>query len=193
MRRIASGSRKEGGACGHQDEHRILDELAKIMPLGQPLVGAAYPALARQIGQSPYSMLTAKGSLERAGVLKATISNPPGLRGRLSTWELLLPVDQAHVALSAEHRRELAGGRGAEKPVRPKATARQRADDRRLIEQARRYRDRAERGLSVERSSEIPAEHLPGSPHRPAANRRSRRDLGSRTAGRPSRRTHLGF
>lgn len=138
-------------------EHRILDELGKIMPSGQPASGVSYPALAEQIGESAYAVLSAKTTFEAAGILRTEISYPAG-RGRVSTWELALPLDRAHDELTREHERQLdrpstKAKRNARKtqdngtgPLRPVPEPK-RAEAEGLIRAAREYRDRVERAL----------------------------------------------
>ena len=76
-------------------EHRMLDELAEVMPAGVPAVGFSYPALAERLGESANAMLAAKRTFEAPGILRTRISYEPG-RGRTSTWELTMPLDRAH-------------------------------------------------------------------------------------------------
>jgi hypothetical protein len=137
----------------HSNEHAILDELAKIIPPGKPLVGASYPAFAERLGRSSSAMLTAKAALERAGVLRVTIANPPGQRGRVSTWELTMPVKEAHAALSREHERESEAPREIGRPAKVRPTA----GAKRLVDEARRYQDRIDRGLRVDRDERLEA------------------------------------
>lgn len=134
------------------NEHRILDELAKIMPAGKPATGVSYPAIAEQIGETAYAVLTAKSTLEDAGVLRTTIANRPG-RGRVATWELAMPLDRAHEELSREHQRQLDRPSASAKrrarhtlsdgtgPLRPVAEPKLSESDA-LVRAAREYRDR---------------------------------------------------
>lgn len=89
-------------------EHRILDKLAKILPVGEPKSGVSYPSVAEEIGEAAHAVLLAKKTMEDAGILRTTIHWPKGQSGRVSTWEMLMPVDLAHKEMDREHERQLA-------------------------------------------------------------------------------------
>lgn len=88
-------------------EHRILDKLAGILNTGQPQAGMSYPAVAERIGEAAHAVLLAKKTMEDAGILRTTIDYPKGQSGRVSIWELLLPLDLAHEEMRREHERQL--------------------------------------------------------------------------------------
>lgn len=89
-------------------EHRILDKLSEILPVGEPTPGMSYPAVAERIGEAAHAVLLAKNTMEDAGILRVTLDYPKGQSGRVSIWELLLPVDVAHEEMRREHERQLA-------------------------------------------------------------------------------------
>lgn len=88
-------------------EHRILDKLAKFLPVGEPVEGMSYPDVAERIGEPVHAVLQAKHSLESAGVLSTWITYPKGKPGRVGTWQLQLPPDLAHEELTKEHELQL--------------------------------------------------------------------------------------
>lgn len=89
-------------------EHRILDKLAKRMPVGEDQVGMAYPQVAEDIGEPVHAVLAAKRTMEDAGILKTRIDYPKGKSGRVGIWTLMMPVDLAHEEMTREHHRQLA-------------------------------------------------------------------------------------
>lgn len=99
-----------------ENEHRILDKLAEILPVGQPKSGLSYPQVAEQIGEAPHAVLLAKRTMEDAGILRTTLEYPKGMSGRVSVWEMLLPLDLAHEEMRREHEYQLA--RPSRKKVR---------------------------------------------------------------------------
>jgi hypothetical protein len=88
-------------------EHRILDKLAKILPVGEPKSGMSYPAVAEEMGEAAHAVLLAKKTMEDAGILRTTLEYPKGQSGRVSVWELTMPVDLAHKEMSREHELQL--------------------------------------------------------------------------------------
>jgi hypothetical protein len=134
-------------------EHEILDELAKLMG-GEPLAGVNYPDIGKRIGRSRHAIFSAKQILSAAGILRTTVTYPPG-RGRVSTWELTLPVDRAHEELTREQERQLERpGKGrrqgrqvvVEGPLRSLPILKL-GDAQALIADARAYRDRIARAI----------------------------------------------
>lgn len=119
-----------------ENEHRILDKLAKLLPVGQPQSGLSYPALAEKMGEQPHAVLLAKRTMEDAGILRIDIEYPKGKSGRVSVWELTMPVDQAHEEMRLEHQRQL------ERPSR------------------KRVRQLARRG-TAERNGHLPGVRIP--------------------------------
>lgn len=88
-------------------DHRILDKLAKILPVGQPTPGLSYPAVAEQIGEAAHAVLLAKRTMEDANILRTTLEYPKGKSGRISVWELTMPLELAHKELDREHELQL--------------------------------------------------------------------------------------
>jgi hypothetical protein len=88
-------------------EHRILDKLSKILPVGQPISGMSYPSLAEQIGEQAHAVLLAKKTMEDANILRTTLMYPKGKSGRVSVWELTMPPELAHKEMSKEHELQL--------------------------------------------------------------------------------------
>lgn len=136
-----------------ENEHRILDKLAKLLPVGQPKSGLSYPDLAEQIGEQPHAVLQAKRTMEDAGILLTTLEYPKGQSGRVSVWQMTMPVAAAHEELTQEHMRQLA--RPSRKKVRALARRGAEADGhlpgiriplldeaRELVRSARQYVDR---------------------------------------------------
>ena len=88
-------------------EHRILDKLAGFLPVGQPVSGMSYPAVAERIGEAAHAVLLAKKTMEDAGILRTVLDYPKGMSGRVSIWEMRLPLAVAHEEMSREHERQL--------------------------------------------------------------------------------------
>lgn len=87
-------------------EHRILDKIGKLLPVGERRPWS-YPAVAEEIGEAAHAVLLAKKTMEDAGVLRTTLEYPKGQSGRVSMWELTMPLPLAHDELTREHERQL--------------------------------------------------------------------------------------
>lgn len=104
-----------------ETDHRILDRIGALMEVGKQKPWS-YPAVAEEIGEAAHSVLLAKRTFEDAGILRTTLEYPKGRSGRVSMWELTMPVAMAHEELRREHARQL------ERPSR-KEVRRRRMDD----------------------------------------------------------------
>lgn len=136
-------------------EHRILDKLSKILPVGQPTPGLSYPSVAEQIGEAAHAVLLAKKTMEDANILRTTLEYPKGKSGRVSVWELTMPLEMAHKEMSREHelqlirpsrkavRRQRTSQDGEPETLRPVVTARPDQAEA-LIREARAYVSRLE-------------------------------------------------
>lgn len=138
-----------------ETEHRILDKLAEVLPVGKPKSGLSYPEVAEQIGEQPHAVLQAKRTMEDAGILLTTLEYPKGMSGRVAVWEMRLPLKAAHEEMSREHERQLerpsrkqvrrAARRGqGEDGVLPAVRIPLREEAQALVDSARTYVQRIE-------------------------------------------------
>lgn len=176
-------------------EHRILDKLAKIMPLGVEQVGMSYPTVAEQIGEPVHAVLRAKQTMEDAGILSTRIDYPKGRSGRVGVWTMMVPLAEAHRAMDQEHKHQLErpsdkvvrqGNRGAtgesilryisgdDSELQPFEAIRglRRDDAMALIEAARQYRNRVD--FAAEKKRELEEQGIAVSPEAFAIQRDER-------------------